>query len=142
MERFINEGHDVLCLDNFDDYYDPEIKRNNVAPFMAYDNFTLLEGDIQDRDLVQGAFRGVDYVFHLAAQAGIRASVLDPIKVHEINTRGTLNILQAALDGGVKKVIYASSSSVYGKVEYLPFDEAHPRVPVSPYGLSKLMAEE
>lgn len=109
---------------------------------MAYDNFTLLEGDIQDRDLVQGAFRGVDYVFHLAAQAGIRASVLDPIKVHEINTRGTLNILQAALDGGVKKVIYASSSSVYGKVEYLPFDEAHPRVPVSPYGLSKLMAEE
>ena len=62
--------------------------------------------------------------------------------MHEINTIGTLNILKAALDSGVKKVIYASSSSVYGKVQYLPFDEVHPRVPVSPYGLSKLTAEE
>lgn len=142
VERLINDGHDVLCLDNFDDYYDPGIKQNNVARFMDRDNFTLLKGDILDRDLVYKALKGADYVFHLAAQAGVRASVENPLKVHEINTTGTLNILWAALDCGVKKVVYASSSSVYGKVEYLPFDEAHPRVPVSPYGLSKLMAEE
>ena len=83
-----------------------------------------------------------DFVFHLAAQAGVRASVEDPFKTHEVNATGTLNILQASLDSGVRKVIFASSSSVYGKVEYLPFDERHPRTPVSPYGLSKLMAEE
>jgi len=142
LKRFVDDGHDVLCLDNFDDYYDPGIKRGNVSQFMERENFTLLEGDILDRSLVKKALEGADYVFHLAAQPGVRASVLDPLKSHEINTLGTLNILQAALDGGVKKVVYASSSSVYGKVEYLPFDESHPRTPVSPYGLSKLMAEE
>lgn len=142
VERLINDGHDVLCLDNFDDYYDPAIKWKNISRFLDRDNFTLLKGDIRDGDLVHRALKGVDCVFHLAAQAGVRASVEDPIKVHEINTTGTLNILQAALDCGVKKVVYASSSSVYGRVEYLPFDETHPRVPVSPYGLSKLIAEE
>ena len=142
VERFLNDGHDVLCLDNFDEYYDPAIKWKNIARFLDRDNFTLLKGDIRDGDLVHRALEGADCVFHLAAQAGVRASVLDPLKAHEINTLGTLNILQAALDCGIQKVVYASSSSVYGKVEYLPFDEAHPRVPVSPYGLSKLMAEE
>jgi UDP-glucose 4-epimerase len=142
VERFINDGHDVLCLDNFDNYYNPAIKRDNVTRFKNKENFTLLKGDILDRDMVHKALNGADCVFHLAAQAGVRASVKDPIKVHEINTEGTLNILQAALDCGVKRVVYASSSSVYGTVEYLPFDESHPRVPVSPYGLSKLMAEE
>ncbi len=142
VERLINDGHDVLCLDNFDNYYDPAIKRDNVTRFKNKENFTLLKGDILDHDMVHKALSGADCVFHLAAQAGVRTSVKDPIKVHEINTAGTLNILQAALDCGVRKVVYASSSSVYGKVEYLPFDESHPRVPVSPYGLSKLMAEE
>ncbi|HON34701.1 MAG TPA: SDR family oxidoreductase [Methanothrix sp.] len=142
VERFVDDGHDVLCLDSFDDYYDPGIKRSNVARFMERRNFTLLEGDVRDRSLVKRALEGAECVFHLAAQAGVRASVIDPLKAHEVNTLGTLNILQAALDGGVRKVVYASSSSVYGKVEYLPFDESHPRAPVSPYGLSKLMAEE
>jgi UDP-glucose 4-epimerase len=142
VERLLNDGHNVLCLDNFDDYYNPLIKRNNVAPFIDRDNFTLIEGDIRDSNLVQEALRDAEIVFHLAAQAGVRASIENPIRVHEINTIGTLNILKAALDFGAQKVIYASSSSVYGKVQYLPLDEVHPRVPMSPYGLSKLMSEE
>ena len=83
----------------------------------------------------------VDYVFHEAAQAGVRISVEDPFKPNDVNVLGTLNVLKASLDAGIKKVINASSSSVYGKVKYLPFDEQHPTEPVSPYGISKLAAE-
>lgn len=83
----------------------------------------------------------VDYVYHEAAQAGVRISVEDPFKPNNINVAGTLNVLKASLEADVKKVINASSSSVYGKVKYLPFDEKHPTEPVSPYGVSKLAAE-
>lgn len=83
----------------------------------------------------------IDYVFHQAAQAGVRISVDNPIKPHEVNATGTLNLLDTAKDADVKKIINASSSSVYGKMKYLPFDESHPTEPVSPYGVSKLMAE-
>lgn len=85
---------------------------------------------------------GVDYVFHEAAQPGVRFSVEDPLKTHEVNATGTLLLLKAALDSDLKKIICASSSSVYGKVKYLPFDEEHPTQPVSSYGVSKLMAEQ
>jgi len=83
----------------------------------------------------------VDYVFHEAAQAGVRSSIENPYKPHDVNATGTLILLEAARDSDVKKIIYASSSSVYGKVRYLPFDESHPTQPVSPYGVSKLAAE-
>jgi UDP-glucose 4-epimerase len=83
----------------------------------------------------------VEFVFHEAAQAGVRISVEDPFKPNNVNVLGTLNVLKASLDAGVKRVINASSSSVYGKVQYLPFDEGHPTVPISPYGVSKLAAE-
>ncbi|MHC1755221.1 MAG: SDR family oxidoreductase [Methanosarcina sp.] len=141
IEKLLNAGNEVTCLDNFNDYYDPQIKRKNIEPFLENENFQLIEGDIRDKALLKGIFRSIDYVFHEAAQAGIRISVKDPMKPHEINTTGTLNLLEAAVDSGVKKIINASSSSVYGKVEYLPFDENHPNSPVSPYGVSKLMAE-
>jgi UDP-glucose 4-epimerase len=141
IENLLREGNEVICLDNFDDYYSPQIKRKNVEPFLENKNFQLIEGDIRDKVLLKELLRAVDYVFHEAAQAGIRISVKDPMKSHEINTTGTLNLLEAALDSDVKKIINASSSSVYGKVEYLPFDENHPNHPVSPYGVSKLMAE-
>ncbi|MDD4254479.1 MAG: SDR family oxidoreductase [Methanofollis sp.] len=141
IARLLGEGHEVVCLDNFDPYYDPAVKRENIAPFASDMNFTPVEGDIRDSRLLAQVLEDVDYVFHEAAQAGVRISVDDPIKPHEVNATGTLTLLLAARDAGVRKVIYASSSSVYGTVKYLPFDEYHPTLPVSPYGVSKLMAE-
>ncbi len=131
----------MICLDNFDSYYNPLIKRKNIADFLTNDNYTLVEGDINDRSLLYEYIEDTDCIFHEAAQAGVRISVENPLKSHEVNATGTLNLLQTACDAGVKKVIYASSSSVYGNVKYLPFDELHPTLPVSPYGVSKLVAE-
>ncbi len=139
-ERLLEKGG-VVCLDNFDPYYSPQAKRKNIEPLIKHPDFELVEGNILDRELLSRLFADVDYVFHNAAQAGVRASVENPLKTHEVNATGTLNLLEAAADSGVRKVINASSSSVYGKVSYLPFDEDHPNVPVSPYGASKLVAE-
>ncbi|KAF5423995.1 MAG: UDP-glucose 4-epimerase [Candidatus Methanocomedens sp.] len=139
-ERLLEKG-EVVCLDNFDPYYSPQAKRKNIEPLIKHPDFELVEGNILDRELLSRLFADVDYVFHNAAQAGVRASVENPLKTHEVNATGTLNLLEAAADSGVRKVINASSSSVYGKVSYLPFDEDHPNVPVSPYGASKLVAE-
>ncbi|MDP2718347.1 MAG: GDP-mannose 4,6-dehydratase, partial [Dehalococcoidia bacterium] len=139
--RLIKEGYEVICLDNFDPYYDPGIKRKNIESLLKDKKFKLVEGDIRDEGLLQDALKGVDYVFHYAAQAGVRASVQNPLKTHEVNATGTLQILRACVKSNVKNLINASSSSVYGKVEYLPLDERHPTVPVSPYGVSKLLAE-
>lgn len=139
-ERLLEKGG-VVCLDNFDPYYSPQAKRKNIEPLMKHPGFELVVGNILDRELLSRLFADVDYVFHNAAQAGVRASVENPLKTHEVNTTGTLNLLEAAADSGVRKVINASSSSVYGKVSYLPFDEDHPNIPISPYGASKLVAE-
>lgn len=131
----------VVCLDNFDPYYDPQVKRKNIESFMDNPDFELVEGNIHDKQLLYELFEDVDYVFHNAAQAGVRISVDNPSKSHSTNATGTLNVLESAVKAGVRKVINASSSSVYGKVLYLPFDENHPNLPVSPYGASKLIAE-
>ena len=139
-ERLAKKG-EVVCLDNFDPYYSPQVKWNNIELLIEHPDFELVEGSILDRELLHRVFEDVDYVFHNAAQAGVRISVENPGKTHEVNATGTLNVLEIAANSGVKKVINASSSSVYGKVSYLPFDEEHPNVPVSPYGASKLVAE-
>ncbi len=141
-ERFLREGYDVICLDNFNPYYEPRLKRNNVKTLLRFKKFNLIEGDIRDQGLIRKILsRDVDYVFHYAAQAGVRISVQNPMETHEINATGTLSLLQVCLDSGIKHIINASSSSVYGNVKYLPFDESHPLTPISPYGVSKLVAE-
>jgi UDP-glucose 4-epimerase len=142
-QRLLKEGYEVICLDNFDPYYSPNLKRRNIEPLLTTGEFKLIEGDIRNRELMQETVsRDIDYIFHYAAQAGVRASVENPIKPNEVNTTGLLNILQAAcLNSRVRKIINASSSSVYGETQYLPFDEAHPKMPISPYGISKLAAE-
>ena len=141
-ERLLKEGHYVVCLDNFDPYYAPNLKRENIKPLFGSEKFNLIEGDIRDQELVQQAMKqGIDYVFHNAAQPGVRTSIENPLKSHEVNTTGLLNILQACLNSKVKKIINTSSSSVYGKVQYLPLDEDHSTMPLSPYGVSKLTAE-
>lgn len=141
VERLLRQRHDVICLDNFNPYYNPEIKERNISPFLREKNFTLVRGDIRERSLVDSALCDVDVIFHEAAQAGVQASTEKPYQSHEINATGTLNLLESAVKANVKRIICASSSSVYGNIEYLPFKEDNPTYPVSPYGVSKLMAE-
>lgn len=142
-EKLLDKGEEVVVLDNFEPYYDINIKRSNVDPFLENKNYRFIEGDIRDKKLVSDILKdSVEHVFHFAAQGGVRFSVRNPEKTHDINVNGTFNILNCSLNAEVEKVIFASSSSVYGKVEYLPFDDDHPKRPISPYGVSKLAGEE
>lgn len=141
-EACAKAGHEVVVVDNMDPYYPVEAKKKNLEAVLAYENARFIRGDITNIKFLRRIMRkGTDYVFHEAAQAGVRISVENPFKSNEVNVTGTLNVLAAARDVGVKRVINASSSSVYGKAVYLPFDEKHPTQPVSPYGVSKLAAE-
>lgn len=138
----VAKEYEVVIIDNLDDYYSPDLKRRNLEILLANPNVRFIEGDITDTALLRRVIDSdVEFVYHEAAQAGVRISVENPFKPNQVNVLGTLNVLKASLDAGVKRVINASSSSVYGKVKYLPFDEAHPTMPVSPYGVSKLAAE-
>ena len=145
-ERFVEDGHDVVVLDNFDPFYDTRIKEHTVDVCREKaeggdGSYRLARGDVRDEEVVSDLVADVDYVYHQAAQAGVRPSVEDPRKYDEVNVDGTLNVLDAARDTDIERVVLASSSSVYGKPEYLPYDESHPTTPVSPYGASKLAAE-
>jgi UDP-glucose 4-epimerase len=128
---------EVVVLDNLDSYYSSDLKKRNLDIILKNRNASFIQGDITDLAFIKEIIDAdVEFIFHEAAQAGVRISVDDPFKPNHTNVLGTLNILKASLDAGVKRVINASSSSVYGKVQYLPFDEAHPTQPVSPYGVS------
>jgi len=141
-ERCARDGHEVVIIDNLDDYYSPELKKKNIEYVLKSGNTSFVHGDVTDLDFLRTVIdKDVGYVFHEAAQAGVRISVDNPFKPNNVNVLGTLNVLEASLEAEVERVINASSSSVYGKVEYLPFDESHPTQPVSPYGVSKLAAE-
>ena len=140
-DRFLRDGHSARVLDNFYQYYSPELKRQNVKVNEGNENYELVEGDVRDQETVKNAVEGTDLIIHEAAQAGVRASVENPEKTVSINMDGTMNVLSTAKDTGVKKIVFASSSSVYGKVHYLPFDEKHPLEPISPYGVTKVAGE-
>lgn len=141
-EKLAQLDHEIVILDNLDPYYDTEIKKKNLEINLRNSNCNFVKGNILDKDQLDNiVLDGVKFIYHEAAQPGVRASVEDPLKPNEVNVNGTLNVLEAARKGDVKRVINASSSSVYGKVEYLPFDEKHPTQPLSPYGVSKLVAE-
>mgnify|MGYP000114244811 CR=1 FL=1 len=146
-EQLAASGHNVTVIDNFVPYYDLGIKDHNVeAARTAADesggSYELVEGSITDSDLVTDLVADADVVYHQAAQAGVRKSIEQPKKVNHYNVDGTVEILEAARNHDVERVIVASSSSVYGKPEYLPYDEDHPTTPVSPYGVSKLATEQ
>jgi len=144
-QGLLEEGHDVVALDNFDPYYDVGIKEQNVEAAKEATmggDYELVEGDVRDEELVDELIDDADYVYHQAAQAGVRTSVENPRKPNSINVGGTVNVLESARRHGVERVVLASSSSIYGKPEYLPYDEQHPRNPVSPYGVSKVACEE
>jgi len=146
-EAVAKRGHDVTVLDNFEPYYDLGIKERNVdtartAAAESGSTYELVEGSMTDESLVDDLVADADVVYHQAAQAGVRTSVEEPQKVNEYNVDGTMNLLEAARHNDLERVVLASSSSVYGKPEYLPYDEDHPTNPVSPYGVSKLASEQ
>ena len=127
-------GHEVRVLDNFSTG-----KRENIAPIS--DSVRVVEGDIRDRSAVDGAMKGADYVLHQAALASVPRSIQDPCASNAVNVDGTLNVLEAARKYHVKRVVYASSSSVYGDSEKLPKSEDMPTNPKSPYAVTKLAGE-
>jgi UDP-glucuronate 4-epimerase len=142
VERLVRAGAAVLCIDNFNDAYDPREKRANLVG-IASDLLTIRVMDIRDAEL-GGLLAdwGTDAVIHLAARAGVRASVDDPILYQSVNAVGTTNALDAARRAGVERVVLGSSSSVYGLSPTIPFCESQPLPnPASPYAASKIAAE-
>jgi len=143
-ERLLREGIQTICLDNFDDFYEPAIKHRNIQAMTASPYFDKIEGDIRDlalvRDLVE-RFQP-DGIIHLAARAGVRPSIENPWLYEEVNIRGTLSILQICRDFEIRRLVFASSSSVYGEKTEIPFSEDDPADrPISPYGATKRAGE-
>jgi UDP-glucose 4-epimerase len=144
-EALLSEGHQIVVLDNFDPYYNPEIKERNIKQCRKADagQYKFIRGSITDEKLVREIFEefGVDFVYHEAARAGVRESVKQPKFYEENNIGGLLRLLEAAVKHNVERFVNASSSSVYGQPNYLPYDEEHLNYPKSPYAVTKLAAE-
>ena len=142
-ERLLADGRIVTGLDNFNDFYDPQIKRRNINESLENKNFTLIEGDIRDADLVdKAAGDNVDTIIHLAAGAGVRPSIRQPVYYSDNNMTGTMVMLEAARKFNIKKFIFASSSSVYGNNKKVPFSEDdNVDFPISQYAATKKAGE-
>jgi UDP-glucuronate 4-epimerase len=144
-ERLVSLGSEVFVIDNFDDYYPEKLKRRNIESCLKKDGFRLLEGDIRNYGFMIDSFRSIspDLVVHLAAKAGVRPSIKDPLLYQEVNVLGTNNILEAMKELDMKDLLFASSSSVYGDCPNIPFSEDDPMaMPISPYGVTKKSCEE
>jgi UDP-glucuronate 4-epimerase len=147
VERLAARGDTVVALDNFDPYYDPAVKRRNLraaAREPGPGRFTLTEGDIRDAAGLDALFAGhrFDAVVHLAARAGVRPSIADPLLYADVNVSGTTQLLEACRRHGVGRFLFGSSSSVYGDSTAVPFcEEARVDRPVSPYAATKVAGE-
>ncbi|MDQ0285561.1 UDP-glucuronate 4-epimerase [Desulfofundulus luciae] len=143
VDRLLSEGWRVTVVDNFDPFYDPGSKRRNIAPHLEYSNYTLVEADIRDMETLRQRLSGeYDVIVHLAAKAGVRPSIRDPIGYQEVNVRGTQNLLELAREWGVKQFVFASSSSVYGVNPNVPWREDDcVLMPISPYAATKVAGE-
>jgi nucleoside-diphosphate-sugar epimerase len=135
VEELVARGRRVRVLDNF-------ITSHPDALASVVDRIELVEGDILDRPTLRGVMAGVERVFHQAALRSVPRSVDDPMESNRVNVEGTLNVLMAAREAGVRRVVYASSSSVYGAAASLPLREDAPTAPMSPYAVSKLAGEQ
>ena len=142
-ERLLGDGCVILGVDNFDDFYDPQIKRSNIADCLENKNFEIVEGDIRDRaamDEIVG--KDIDIIVHLAARAGVRPSIAQPLLYTDVNVNGTTVLLEAAKKQRIGKFIFASSSSIYGNNEKVPFsEEDNVDFPISPYAATKKAGE-
>jgi len=137
-------GHTVVCIDNLNDFYDPNIKVKNLKEFESNREYHFYQNDIRDKGALKMIFNThkIDLVVHLAAQAGVRPSIEDPELYYAVNIMGTLNILEQMKASGCKKMIFGSSSSVYGNNKKTPFSELDPvDNPISPYAATKKSGE-
>jgi UDP-glucuronate 4-epimerase len=145
-ERLLRDGVHVICIDNFDSFYDPDIKIKNVEAMTKRfpDLFELVTEDIRNPDHVKGIFQKnqIEFVVHLAARAGVRPSIAEPLLYQDVNIRGTIVLLETCKAHGIKNFIFASSSSVYGENQRIPFKEKDLDIqPISPYGATKRAGE-
>lgn len=139
-ERLLKNDSKVIIIDNFNDYYNPELKEENIKPFLKNRNYKLYRGDIRDFKLINEILKEnkIDVIVHLAAMAGVRPSIENPILYQEVNGVGTQNILEAAHLHNVKNLVMASSSSVYGNCKEIPFSENMVvDYAISPYAATK-----
>lgn len=139
-ERLVKEGNKVVAIDNFCDFYNPKIKENNVKELIKNSNFKLYRNDIRDKEAVKKIFEenSIDIVMHLAAMAGVRPSIENPVLYQEVNCMGTQNILEEMKAHNIKNLVMASSSSVYGNCKEVPFKESMVvDFAISPYAATK-----
>jgi len=144
-DALLADGDEVVVFDNFNDYYDPAIKEGNVAPHLGDPRYVLVRGDLEDAAAVKKLFDGhaFDCVVHLAARAGVRPSLENPAAYVRTNVLGTTNVLDQMRDHGVKKLVFASSSSVYGNCPEEMFSEdLKVTEPISPYAATKSACEQ
>jgi len=144
LERLGQSDAELVCLDDFNDYYDPAIKRKNIARLLERKRIVLIEGDICDYALLENIFKAkeIETIVHIAARAGVRPSLLDPALYAKVNCIGTVNLLEMARIYGVRKFLFASTSAVYGANEKAPFCEDDPvERQISPYAATKRACE-
>lgn len=141
-EYFLEQGHQVIGIDNFDPFYNIEQKKKNLAIAQQNKNYTFIEGDITDADALAMLPQGIDAVVHLAAKAGVRPSIENPQAYTHTNIKGTLTLLEWMKQRNIKKLVFASSSSVYGNNKKTPFRETdNVDFPISPYAFTKKACE-
>jgi UDP-glucuronate 4-epimerase len=141
-QHLLDGGLSVVGVDNFDDFYDPQIKSCNISSSLKNKNFRLVEADIREKAAMEKAVQNVETVVHLAAKAGVRPSIAEPLLYSDVNINGTMVLLEAAVKHKVRKFIFGSSSSVYGNNEKVPFSEDdNVDFPISPYAATKKACE-
>lgn len=138
-KELARQGHNLIGIDNFNDYYNPEFKRANAKEL----KIKFYDADIKDYNKLKDIFNAgkIDTIIHLAAMVGVRPSIANPFIYEEVNVKGTLNMLELAKKNNVKKFVFASSSSVYGNSKEIPFKEDGATNPISPYAATKKSGE-
>ena len=144
VDALLREGHHVTVLDNFDEFYARDVKEENIRPHRVHSKWRLIEADLRDGELLRRSLSNLtfDVIVHLAAKAGVRPSIQDPIGYQDVNVRGTQNLLEFARASGCHRFVFGSSSSVYGVNPRVPWSEDdHVLEPISPYASTKVSGE-
>jgi UDP-glucuronate 4-epimerase len=138
----LDAGYEVVGIDNFDPFYDRAIKEEAIAELSERSGFRFTEADVRDKDAIARLLDGVEVVVHLAARAGVRPSIEEPSLYASVNVEGTVTLLEACREAGVRRFVFGSSSSVYGETAPVPFSEDFPALsPISPYAATKRAGE-